>query len=134
MASGRDRRYYSGKHKCHGVNVQVIAEPAGRLIWASPALPGSRHDMGAAHEHGILDALRGAAVRVIADNGYRGSWFQVPQRRRACDRDTGERRRLSANQKPSTPLTPGTRAWRTRQRAAQGLADPPKDPLLPRHT
>jgi hypothetical protein len=30
MASGRDWLYYSGKHKCHGVNVQVIAtRPAG---------------------------------------------------------------------------------------------------------
>jgi hypothetical protein len=32
MASGRDRPYYSGKHKRHGVNVQVIADPAGRLV------------------------------------------------------------------------------------------------------
>jgi DDE superfamily endonuclease len=39
MTGGRDRPYYSGKHKCHGVNVQVIADPAGRLIWISPALP-----------------------------------------------------------------------------------------------
>jgi hypothetical protein len=39
--------------------------------------------MGAAHDHGILDALRGGGTRVIADNGYRGSGFQVPQRRRA---------------------------------------------------
>jgi hypothetical protein len=31
--------HYSGKHKRHGVNVQVIADPAGRLIWASPSLP-----------------------------------------------------------------------------------------------
>ena len=46
MSSRRDRPYYSGKYKCHGVNVQVIADPAGRLIWASPTLPGSRHDMG----------------------------------------------------------------------------------------
>ena len=30
MGSGRDRPYYSGKHKCHGLNVQVIADPAGR--------------------------------------------------------------------------------------------------------
>jgi hypothetical protein len=30
MASGRDRPFYSGKHKCHGVNVQVIVDPAGR--------------------------------------------------------------------------------------------------------
>ena len=34
MTGGRDRPYYSGKHKCHGVNVQVIAAPAGRLVWA----------------------------------------------------------------------------------------------------
>lgn len=30
--------YYSGKHQRHGVNVQVIADAAGRLVWASPAL------------------------------------------------------------------------------------------------
>jgi transposase len=99
MGSGRDRPYYSGKHKAHGVNVQVIADPAGRLIWASPALPGARHDMGAAREHGMLDALRAAGVRVIADNGYRGAGFEVPQRRRPADTETGQRRRLSRNQK-----------------------------------
>jgi hypothetical protein len=30
MASGHDRAYYSGNHKCHGVNVRVLADPAGR--------------------------------------------------------------------------------------------------------
>jgi DDE superfamily endonuclease/Helix-turn-helix of DDE superfamily endonuclease len=99
MGSGRDRPYYSGKHKCHGMNVQVIADPAGRIVWASPALPGARHDMGAAREHGILDALTTAGVRVIADNGYRGSGFAVPQRRRPADPERGQRRRLSRNQK-----------------------------------
>jgi hypothetical protein len=39
MTGGRDRPYYSGKHKCHGMNVQVLADPAGRLIWASPRYP-----------------------------------------------------------------------------------------------
>ena len=29
MGSGRDRPYFSGKHKAHGVNVQVLADPAG---------------------------------------------------------------------------------------------------------
>jgi hypothetical protein len=98
MASGRDRPYYSGKHEQHGVNVQVLADPAGRLIWASAALPGARHDMGAAREHGLIDALHAADVRVIADNGYRGSGFAVPQRRRPADPETG-RRRLSRNQR-----------------------------------
>jgi hypothetical protein len=32
--------FYSGcEHKRHGVNVQVIADAAGRLVWASAALP-----------------------------------------------------------------------------------------------
>ncbi|GAA1086070.1 hypothetical protein GCM10009579_03380 [Streptomyces javensis] len=31
-----DRPSYSGQHKKHGMNVQVIADPAGRLLWASP--------------------------------------------------------------------------------------------------
>jgi len=30
MIAGRDRPYHSGKHKCHGLNVQVLAEPTGR--------------------------------------------------------------------------------------------------------
>lgn len=32
--------YYSGKHRRHGVNVHIVADPTGRLIWASQALPG----------------------------------------------------------------------------------------------
>lgn len=38
----------SGKHKHHGMNVQVLTDPFGRLLWASPALPGSTHDLTAA--------------------------------------------------------------------------------------
>jgi hypothetical protein len=72
MASGRDRAYYSGKHKSHGVNVQIIADPAGRSIWASPALPGARHDAGAAREHAIPEALAAAGVTAFADTAYYG--------------------------------------------------------------
>lgn len=36
-----DRPYYSGKKNHHGMNVQVLADPAGHLIWASDALPGA---------------------------------------------------------------------------------------------
>ena len=52
-----DRPYYSGKHKRHGVNVQVLADTRGRLLWASPALPGAVHDVKAARTHGIPAAL-----------------------------------------------------------------------------
>ncbi|WP_157577312.1 transposase family protein, partial [Saccharomonospora iraqiensis] len=101
MATGRDRPYYSGKHKRHGVNVQVLADPAGRLIWASPALPGARHDMGAAREHGLIEALTTAGIRVVADSAYRGAGVNVdlPHRRRPRDNNTDHRPRLSTNQK-----------------------------------
>jgi hypothetical protein len=101
MTGGRDRPFYSGKWKCHGVNVQVIADPAGRLIWASPTLPGARHDMGAASEHGIIAALVAAGVQVVVDTGYQGApaGFDLPQRRRRADPDTGQRRRLSPSQR-----------------------------------
>jgi hypothetical protein len=46
--------YYSGKHKRHGVNVQIIADAAGRLVWASAALPSSTHDLTAARTRGSL--------------------------------------------------------------------------------
>lgn len=65
--------YYSGKHRRHGVNVQVIADPAGRLIWASAALPGAAHDLSAARTHGIIAALGSANVMTFADKAYQGA-------------------------------------------------------------
>jgi DDE superfamily endonuclease/Helix-turn-helix of DDE superfamily endonuclease len=67
------RPYYSGKHRRHGVSVQVIADAAGRLVWASPALPGVTHDLTAARTHGIIDALNSAGVMTFADKGYQGA-------------------------------------------------------------
>ncbi|MEQ3553930.1 transposase family protein [Pseudonocardia nematodicida] len=101
MACGYDRAFYSGKHKAHGVNVQVIADPVGRLVWISPPLPGARHDMGAAREHGIIDALTAHEIPAAADTAYQGAgpMVAVPQRRRRLDPDTGRYRRLSRNQK-----------------------------------
>ena len=101
MASGYDRAFFSGKHKRHGVNIQVISDPAGRLIWASPALPGARHDMGAAREHGLIDRLNAAGIDTLADTAYQGGGpaIRVPQRRRRLDPATGRYRPLSRNQK-----------------------------------
>ena len=54
-----DRPFHSGKHKKHGMNVQVITDPFARLLWASAALPGAVHELKAARTHGIL--ARGSA-------------------------------------------------------------------------
>src|SRR5262245_19142831 len=43
-----DRRFYSGKHHRHGMNLQVISSPAGEILWVSGALPGAVHDLTAA--------------------------------------------------------------------------------------
>jgi hypothetical protein len=84
MRTGADRPYYSGKHKRHGLNVQVLTDPAGRLIWASPALPGSVHDVKAARRHGLVHALTGYDIPVLADRGYQGAagTIRVPIRGR----------------------------------------------------
>jgi len=35
-----DRPFYSGKHRKHGMNLQVIAGPGGDILWVSGPLPG----------------------------------------------------------------------------------------------
>jgi hypothetical protein len=34
-----DRPFYPGKHRKHGMNLQVIASPAPETLWVSGALP-----------------------------------------------------------------------------------------------
>ncbi len=68
-----ERPYYSGKRRRHGVNVQVLADPAGRLVWASPALSGATHDLAASRVTGLIDALRVAGMKAFADKGYQGA-------------------------------------------------------------
>lgn len=66
------------------MNVQVLADPFGRLLWASPALPRAVHDVRAACEHGVIDALAGAGIVCQADKRYQGagSTVRVPYRGR----------------------------------------------------
>jgi hypothetical protein len=55
------------------VTVQVVADPAGRLVWASSALPGAVHDLTAARTVGLGDALTSGDVMTFADKGYQGA-------------------------------------------------------------
>ena len=38
---GDSRADYSAKHRRHGVNVQVVTDPDGRLLWLSSVNPGA---------------------------------------------------------------------------------------------
>ncbi|MBE1586694.1 hypothetical protein H4W80_004952 [Nonomuraea angiospora] len=68
-----DRPYFSGKHRVHGMNVQVIASPNGTIPWTSGALPGKAHDPSAARIWGILRALQEAGNITLADKAYQGA-------------------------------------------------------------
>lgn len=94
--------WFSGKHRRHGGNVQVLADPAGHPLWVSEVRPGSWHDLACAREL-ALPALHHAAVRglpVLADKGYigAGAGVHVPVRRptggQVLDPDTRTRNTL----------------------------------------
>ena len=68
-----DRPFYSGKHRRHGMNLQVISTPDGDIVWVSGPLPGAAHDLSAARIWGILRELAAAGLIVLADKGYHGA-------------------------------------------------------------
>lgn len=95
LSGSGDRLHYSGKHHRHGVNIQFLTDPHGRLIWASPVLPGSTHDLTAARAHGIIDALTSRAIACYADKAYAGAGGAIgtPYKRRK-HRKLGKRKKL----------------------------------------
>lgn len=60
------------------MNIQVLTDPFGRLLWVSPALPGATHDLTAARSHGIVDALAAAGLKCWADKGVPRHWPAHP--------------------------------------------------------
>jgi DDE superfamily endonuclease/Helix-turn-helix of DDE superfamily endonuclease len=68
-----DRPFYSGKHRQHGMNLQVIASPSGDILWVSGPLPGSVHDKKAEWIWGVLAELEATGLIVLAGQGYQGA-------------------------------------------------------------
>ena len=73
--------WYSGKHKAHGGNVQVVCDPSGFPVAVSDVQPGSAHDLAAARATGFLGTLHAAAALLglptLADKGYDGAGIGV---------------------------------------------------------
>lgn len=65
-----NKPYYSGKHKYHGINLQGLTDPYGRLLWISDGLPGAVNDTAAARIHHIPDFAAQAGLLLLADAGY----------------------------------------------------------------
>ncbi|MES4886363.1 transposase family protein, partial [Streptomyces sp. NPDC000349] len=64
-----DTPYYYGKHKRHGMNVQVLTDPLGRLPWASSALPRSTHDLAAARQQRHHRSPRRCGTQMLHGQG-----------------------------------------------------------------
>ncbi len=69
--------WFSGKHKAHGGNVQIVSDPDGHPVAISDVEPGSVHDLTAARVTGFLGAVYAAAALLglpaLADKGYDGA-------------------------------------------------------------
>ncbi|MER6785822.1 transposase family protein, partial [Streptomyces sp. NPDC000658] len=114
---------FSQKHRRHGVNVQVVADPAGKLLWISPALPRRTHDLTAARTHRIIRICERQGVPVLADRAYIGAgpWVTTPIRRLpGRDLTTTQRtinRALSAARAPVERSIARLKSWRIFRRA-----------------
>ncbi len=118
-----DLPYYSGKHKKHGMNVQVIADPFGRLHWASPALQGpSTTSVQPANT--ASSSPRPGPRPLLGGQGYQGASGTV----RMPIRGRWEPINRSAGREPIPGQDPRSR--RTSHRHPQDLAAPPQTSLL----
>ncbi|WP_443055012.1 transposase, partial [Streptomyces sp. IBSBF 2394] len=123
---GDSRADYSHKHRRHGVNVQVVTDPAGRLLWISPALPGRTHDLTAARTHKIIRFCERQGVPVLADRAYIGAgpWVTTPvrrpPRRELTPTQRTMNRALSAARAPVERGVARLKSWRIFRKARAG--------------
>ena len=102
-----DRPFYSGKHKKHGMNLQVIASPDGEILWVSGPLPGAVHDLTAARIWGLVRELAAAGLIVLADKGYIGAGQHVRTPYRGRGKPESQK---AANRAHAQLRAPGERA------------------------
>ena len=109
-----DRPFYSGMHKKHGMNLQVIASPAGDVLWVSGPLPGSVHDKKAEWIWGVLAELEAADLIVLADKGYQGATHaKVPYRGKNKPESQKEANRAHAKlRSPGERANAQLKTWR----------------------
>lgn len=73
------RSLWSGKHRCTGLNMQVVCTLDGRLAWVSEAVDGSRHDVTVIRGSELLDYVD--ASNFIGDKGYIGLGMTTPYKK-----------------------------------------------------
>jgi hypothetical protein len=125
-----DRPFYSGKHRKHGMNLQVIAGPDGDIVRVSGPLPGAVHDLTAARIWGIVRALAASGLVVPGGTGYLGQDdIRAPYR----GRDKPHRRRrptglMPGGAPPANALTPSSSPGASCARSAAAPGAPGRWP------
>jgi hypothetical protein len=115
---GDSRADFSHKHRRHGVNVQVVTDPVGRLLWISPTLPGRTHDLTATRTHRIIRICERQGVPVLAGRAYvgAGAWVTTPFRLPAAENSPHTQRTvnraLSAARAPVERSVAMLQSWR----------------------
>jgi len=107
--------FYSGKHRKHGMNLQVIASPGWQILWVSGPLPGAVHDLTAARIWGIVRQLAACGLITLADKGYTGAGehVRVPYRGRNKPASRKAANRAHAQMRsPAERANAQLKAWR----------------------
>ncbi|MFI2471386.1 transposase family protein [Streptomyces globisporus] len=78
-AGHKDRdAFISGRNKQNAVKTVVVTDEDGRLLFCSPAKPGSCADITHARQLGLVALLAdGPAVEILADADYQGLGAQT---------------------------------------------------------
>ncbi|MFJ6251710.1 MULTISPECIES: transposase family protein [unclassified Streptomyces] len=106
-AAGREDRgvLISGKNEQNAVEPMILTDQNGRVLFGSPAGPGSCADITHARQLGLVELLAdGPVVEVLADAGHQGLGARTgrrvvtpPHRKFKNDARTGARRRTSGS-------------------------------------
>jgi hypothetical protein len=108
--------WWSGKHACHGGNIQVVTAPDGWPLWTSPVRPGREHDTTALRSHAellpVLVEWTDEMHAVLGDLDYQGERAALTT---PVKKVTG--RPLSADERTVNALHAATRALAERGNA-----------------
>ncbi len=123
--------WWSGKHKHHGGNIQVVSAPDGWPLWTSDVRPRREHDTTAARADPVLlQRLRDwvdDGGHALADLGYEAeaNLLRIPSKKSTGAELTVDQQAYNAVPKPcdATSDAPGGSATSSRPRSSFRTAD-----------
>lgn len=92
------KRFYSGKRKCHTIKTQIVVNEFGRIRHLSDSAPGSTHDLTLLRQSGVTAQLP-MGLTVTGDTGYRGLQNDFPDRSVALPYRPKDKQQLTREEK-----------------------------------